>query len=109
MILMTAQLHTELANRIKASSISEGIIDLVRICSLYGDTPEIINSGNCEMFAHDIVDLFPEARIQWSHEGDAAHCFVVYQGRYYDAECSNGVDDWNNLPFFSRNRNSMAS
>ena len=30
------------------------------------------------------------------------HCFVEYQGRFYDSEAPEGVDDYRDLPFFKR-------
>jgi hypothetical protein len=30
------------------------------------------------------------------------HCFVAYEGRYYDSEEPTGVDNFQDLPCFSR-------
>lgn len=79
-----------------------------------------INCGLCEDFAHDLVFVLGEdpykhtcpIEIRWhdempdcsEYEADWwAHCFVVYQGRFYDSEASTGVDTWRDLPSFKNN------
>lgn len=59
-----------------------------------------VNCGYCEDFAEAVVKRIPSAEIKWLDEEDEniSHCVVVYQGKYYDAECLEGVEDWHNLP-----------
>jgi len=52
------------------------------------------------------ITFLPSAELIWGDglvgRWDYAHCFVCYNGRYYDAECPEGVDDWEELPYFQR-------
>ncbi len=73
-------------------------------------TAREVNSGLCEDFAIDLSESLPEAEvlytedfIDWdSDDYPGGHAWVSYQGKYYDAECLNGVTDWKSLPFFLR-------
>jgi hypothetical protein len=60
-------------------------------------TPADVNRGWCGEFAAAVVSRFPQAEARWLDElgvgGDAAgHMVVVFGGRYYDAECLDGVE-----------------
>lgn len=68
-----------------------------------------INCGSCETWADAVTGLIPGAEALWDDQlpgfnltsydaGD--HCVLVYEGRYYDAECHLGVDYWEDLPFW---------
>jgi hypothetical protein len=56
-----------------------------------------INNGWCRQWARRVKFLIPEALIF----GDQEHWFVEVEGRFYDAECLDGVDDPLDLPFFA--------
>lgn len=84
--------------------------------SLYGVDAIEINDGLCEAFAHDLKALLathlPEfaakAKVRWIDEIDnleahgVAHAVLVCEGRYYDSECSEGVDLVSKLPVVDR-------
>ncbi len=76
-----------------------------------------INWGNCEDFARSVIDALEEIGDEadpiWDDELATAeelesegfapyggHCVILYNDRYYDAECPHGVDDWHDIPFF---------
>lgn len=74
---------------------------------------EILTEWVCEGFAELVADKVPGAKTCWdcdidiptnksipTNKRNPSHCFVSYNGKYYDAACSEGVDDWRNLPFF---------
>jgi hypothetical protein len=87
--------------------------------NLYQVSINDINCGLCQDFAQDLVNIFQE---RWGYELDSywgddllatelnldwedvpyidAHCFVFFEGKYYDSECSEGVVDWKQLPIF---------
>lgn len=84
-----------------------------RWCREDGTTPEDINGGNCEAFADEVASRVPGAVAVWDWEADEdagypplevradwCHCFIRYNGMYYDSECHAGVADWIDLPFF---------
>ena len=69
-----------------------------------------VNSGLCEEFATDLSERLPgsevvytENYVDWDSEDyPGGHAWVEFQGKYYDAECLDGVSDWLSLPFFQR-------
>jgi hypothetical protein len=86
--------------------------------------PTTINGGLCEDFAEMVkarLDAYDRPHLKqhkievlWDHQADErftnnstqwtwAHCFVHRNGKFYDAECPEGVDNWLDLPFFKRN------
>lgn len=66
-----------------------------------------INDGHCEYFAIILADGFSPSRVVWDDElfekagGD--HCFMEYNGRYYDSETPHGVEHWSHFPMYLRN------
>lgn len=80
----------------------------------YDLTPYDTNCGSCEEFAQDVIehlgleegdeiaacwhDEMPDCTAEeawyWSHK------FILYQGKYYDSECPEGVTEWRELPCF---------
>ena len=62
-----------------------------------------INRGECETFANEVEDLVIGAKSVWLEEIHprfvcVGHCVVQYSGKYYDAECLDGVTDPSDLP-----------
>ena len=79
-------------------------------CYLYPVEHSEINQGLCEDFAADVVALFPGAELLWiGSELDLddffhpsiVHAVARYEGRFYDADCPEGVERWEDLPIFS--------
>lgn len=74
-----------------------------------GFTPLQINQGNCDSFADELAQQFPQGHAIWGDTlGDIdkdyidAHCFFLYKKMFYDAECPQGVTQANQLPFYQR-------
>lgn len=94
--------------------ISQAILALTKVYRKHlGFSAERINHGECENFADIICEMFPGASSYWGdqlmedHEEDyyndyAYHCFIEYEGRYYDSESPEGVDNWRDLQSFLR-------
>jgi hypothetical protein len=87
------------------------IVQVIRgIIREFGLPATEINAGFCEEFADRVAEKLPGAVVVWDWEADEAegmnrgwawaHCFVRYEGKFYDAECPHGVEHWLNLPFF---------
>jgi hypothetical protein len=84
------------------NNISEVIRQVIREWNV---DPYEINNGSCESFAIEVIermggysdDLTDNASPTEDFPG---HYWVEYKGRAYDAECPEGVDDWQNLPIF---------
>ncbi len=113
------------AIRARNLSISDAIIALVDLYkNLYGKTPYQINCGDCEDFGVEIESLFPKAVGDWgdgfwtwayenkpdfrnsgTSDDDADkyayHYIIEYQGKFYDAEHPNGVEDFRTISAFS--------
>lgn len=69
-------------------------------------SPRHINQGRCELFAMDVLLKVPGARVRstgaLTREELPEHYWVLYNGRHYDAEAPEGVENWRDLPFFRR-------
>jgi hypothetical protein len=62
-----------------------------------------INNGLCNDFADTIESRVDGAEGLWMEEidpkyEDYSHCVIRYNGRFYDAECPQGVDSLDALP-----------
>jgi hypothetical protein len=72
--------------------------------------PIEINRGGCADIA-DIVWRMTKhvADVEITSDededgGEYTHTFLKYDGRFFDAECPDGVDDWRDLPIYARQR-----
>jgi hypothetical protein len=61
--------------------------------------PYDINCGRCEDWAYRVAELVGKGVTVYDPE-DECHTFIKYRGKFYDAECPNGVSDWKQLPLF---------
>lgn len=78
----------------------------------WGTEPMVINSGLCFAFARQLRDHLREYGIRGEvHNSDIlapadetlpGHAFFTFDGRHYDAEAPEGVEDWRALPIFLR-------
>jgi hypothetical protein len=59
-----------------------------------------INNGYCDSWALRAAELIPGAFTAWI-DPDVDHCVLVYDGKFYDADCPDGVDKWSELPMFA--------
>ena len=65
-----------------------------------------INNGECEDFALRVISLlggYSEGLTDGTPDFDSVyvgHYWIEYKGRYYDAECLEGVTNWRRLPIF---------
>ncbi len=97
---MSATIRDRLIQTITATVIEEVIRAVVDIyIELYNlDGPDGINYGLCEDFAEDVCRLVSGAEAWWTNELDDTDFgmpkIIKYNGRYYDSECPNGVDNW---------------
>ncbi len=85
-----------------------------RLVVKWGVHPFEINQGYCEEFAEEICKQIDGATEEWGDEAPHlftafhspdVHCYIVYDGRYYDAEEPYGVDSPNKLPLYNRQLN----
>lgn len=67
-----------------------------------------INCGNCEDFAQEVLDELndPNAELAWHWEmedcsddevDEYAHCFIIFNGLFYDSQSPHGVNSWREL------------
>jgi hypothetical protein len=80
-----------------------------------------LNNGNCNEFARRVIEMAaaaPELQDAWitsiwleefTNFSDyfaetewASHVVISLDGRVYDSECLDGVDDWINIPYAQR-------
>lgn len=80
-----------------------------------GLTPIKINCGYCEDFANIILTQFPESEeyctetVADSFSSElAGHIWVFSNGKHYDVECPEGVEDWKKLPIFQLNKQEVT-
>lgn len=67
-------------------------------------SPKEINTGLCDQWANAVKDAFPDAEIWETHWNEATimHQFIKLGELFYDAERPQGVQDYMNLPIFTR-------
>ena len=84
-------------------------------------TPQQINNGMCGDFAEDLAyigfgqpiwgddcigddwwSLEVLALPDWMSHYAPGHCFIVFDGKFYDSECPQGCDYVDKLPFYQR-------
>ena len=71
-------------------------------------TVEDINNGYCKQFAKGVKDVAVDGVRIRTHDFDEtyssfAHAWIEFNGKHYDAECPEGVENPEELPFFKRN------
>ena len=111
------ELHNKAISHIKfEGSVSKVIRQLVEVWyNLHFLEATEINDGTCEDFARDVCGIIPGTSVNWDdvypeieHKkfgiSHGIHAFVYYEEKYYDAEAPDGVDNWWELPLFTRER-----
>ncbi len=72
------------------------------------NTPADINEGDCYIWASEVVERAGGRAINlrdlWDDDfdGEGAHAFVEFNGRYHDSEAPEGREYYWQLPFYSR-------
>lgn len=81
----------------------------------YDATAWDLNNGACEEFADAVVEAVPEADALYPAELvpgmellDCPHVMLFWRGKFYDAECIQGVKDWRDLPLMKNRGKSRA-
>ena len=77
-----------------------------------GHCPIEINTGGCADIAiATVVWEFTRHKIDVEITSDEdedgkeySHTFLKYGGKFYDAECPDGVEDWRDFPIYARQR-----
>ena len=68
-------------------------------------TPQICNTGFCDIFAERLKRAFPGSTA-WATDYNGldtfGHVWIEYKGKYYDAETPNGVSDWKELSWIQK-------
>lgn len=77
---------------------------------LYDPTTWDINNGYCEEWAEAVAQKIPQAEVVWldQYDEELAHCAILHRGKYYDAECLEGVINWKDLPLVKNQNKSRA-
>lgn len=88
------QVTQEILDRMRRTGFRVGGEGPVRYDPLTYD----INDGHCEAWAFRAAELIPGAFAAWI---DPEHCVLVYEGRFYDADCPEGTRHWDQLPMFA--------
>ena len=90
---------------------------------LYNVSASEINEGLCEDFAQDLIKIMNRV---WGYDLESfwgedlimnetgksweeidpidSHCFVEFDGTYYDSEAPEGVQNWKDLPLFGKSK-----
>lgn len=80
------------------------------VTNSFKTTPYEINNGLCESWAIDVQAALKTTRHRvgiWETVfalADTTHVFLQIDGKFYDAECLDGVDSYMQLPIFSKLR-----
>lgn len=86
------------------------ICDLIKdLVTEYDKSPYDINNGECEDFALEIIRRMggysPDLTDGAPNDMECklpGHYWIEYKGKYYDAECPQGVSKWQELPIFKK-------
>lgn len=62
--------------------------------------PSDINEGECYRFAYFVYLLVEGCELYRTNTSNYTHAFFKIKDYFYDAECCEGVPNWNQLPFF---------
>lgn len=97
---------------VKQTLTSTEMTDLIiRTAERWGIHPILINSGECADFADTICSKVEGAVALWGNSVPQyfsnkhqpwGHCFISWNGKFYDAEEPDGVSSPALLPFFLR-------
>lgn len=91
------------------NEVTQVILQLREKWEIKGFNTQGINHGNCDLFAQEILDQIPLGSTYWGEDLEDCfptsidpdgHCFFFLNGKYYDAECPEGVDSPAKLPFY---------
>lgn len=91
--------------------VTNAIAILRRKWNRSGYSKRAINTGNCDSFAQELLDLFPKGEMFWGDQipdrfptdfCPEGHCFFFINGLYYDSECATGVKNPVELPYYKR-------
>lgn len=68
--------------------------------------PYEINCGDCGHWADEVMKRLPNHQVEYWETpfgtADTEHAFLRIDGKFYDAEALEGVDDHMELPLFSK-------
>ena len=84
------------------------MINLQEVNDRFEEIPYEINNGSCEQWAELAYEMLSSQGIVcgiWETVfamADTIHFFLQCQGKFYDAECLTGVEDFMQLPIFAK-------
>lgn len=77
-------------------------LEIARLIADLGCKPSEINNGNCDVFADALYAVVGGELLEFDLDSSyPTHVWVRHNGRHYDAECVDGVEDWRDLPIFA--------
>jgi hypothetical protein len=82
---------------------TEVISNLLKSSRWKDYTPYMINNGNCDEFAEDIINLIGGTLLETDFDSSNGpdHIWVYHNKKHYDAETPGGVSNWKSLPIFN--------
>ena len=89
-----------------ANQVTRKLLELQDYYRGRGIPLEEVNQGDCLYVTGEVCRTVKDAEEVWDHELDPeehrGHAVIRYQNRYYDIESPQGVQDWKQLPVYSR-------
>lgn len=91
--------------------VSQVIKELVLAWDKEGHSKFSINTGNCDYFAQELLEIFPDGNTMWGEDvpekfpegvDPDGHCFFELHGKFFDSESPKGVDSPHELQFYQR-------
>ncbi len=68
----------------------------------YKDLEELVNQGFCADLASNISEYFGSSElIKFHSKDDPCHTWIEFDGRHYDMQNPNGVQNWQELTYFN--------
>lgn len=72
-------------------------------------TPCQINGGWCADFALEAKRRLDDVDAKIRADTDSRHTWLEFEGKHYDSEAPDGVEDWRELPLFKNSKSVLPT
>jgi len=79
---------------------------IIQLVAEWGKSAYDINNGECDEFAMEVIERMGGYQTGITEQSEpleskyGGHVWIVWNNHHYDAECPNGVQNFEQLPIF---------